>query len=52
MISVPWGTIDDAIGQAGSLENKVVIDTTNQFGPGGVVTFPGGKRRPNTTPPG
>jgi 8-hydroxy-5-deazaflavin:NADPH oxidoreductase len=42
MVSVPWAMIDDAIDRAGSLENRIVIDTTNQFGPGGVVTFPGG----------
>ncbi len=42
MVSVPWPMIDDAIDRAGSLENKVVIDTTNQFSSGGVVTFPGG----------
>src|SRR5436190_11939540 len=34
VLSVPWGTIDDALGQAGSLAGKIVIDTTNQFGPG------------------
>jgi 8-hydroxy-5-deazaflavin:NADPH oxidoreductase len=34
MISVPWGTIDQALGEAGSLTGSIVIDTTNQFGPG------------------
>src|SRR5436309_2610934 len=34
VLSVPWSTIDDALGQAGSLEGRIVIDTTNQFGPG------------------
>jgi 8-hydroxy-5-deazaflavin:NADPH oxidoreductase len=43
MVSVPWAMLDDAIGQAGSLDAKVVIDTTNQFGSGGVITFPGGQ---------
>lgn len=42
MVSVPWGMIDDAIARAGSLDGRIVIDTTNQFGPGGLVTFPGG----------
>jgi predicted dinucleotide-binding enzyme len=42
IVSVPWGMVDDAIAKAGSLAGRVVIDTTNQFGPGGVVTFPGG----------
>jgi 8-hydroxy-5-deazaflavin:NADPH oxidoreductase len=34
ILSVPWGAIDDALGQGGSLAGKIVIDTTNQFGPG------------------
>jgi 8-hydroxy-5-deazaflavin:NADPH oxidoreductase len=34
VVSVPWGAIPEALEQAGSLEGKVVIDTTNQFGPG------------------
>jgi 8-hydroxy-5-deazaflavin:NADPH oxidoreductase len=34
ILSVPWGTIDDALAQAGSLEGKILIDTTNQFGSG------------------
>jgi predicted dinucleotide-binding enzyme len=34
VLSVPWGAIPEALEQAGSLEGKVVIDTTNQFGPG------------------
>jgi predicted dinucleotide-binding enzyme len=37
--SVPWGTIDEVLRQAGSLSDKVVIDTTNQFGSGGVETL-------------
>jgi predicted dinucleotide-binding enzyme len=35
VLAVPWPAIDDAIGQAGSLDGKVVIDTTNPFGAGG-----------------
>lgn len=42
MLSVPWGTIDVALGQAGSLDSKIVIDTTNQFSPNGVETLPDG----------
>jgi 8-hydroxy-5-deazaflavin:NADPH oxidoreductase len=34
ILSVPWGTIPEALAQAGDLSGKVVIDTTNQFGPG------------------
>jgi predicted dinucleotide-binding enzyme len=35
ILSVPWPLIDDAIAHAGSLDGKVVIDTTNPFGAGG-----------------
>ena len=35
VLSVSWTLVDDVLAQAGSLEGKVVIDTTNQFGPGG-----------------
>jgi 8-hydroxy-5-deazaflavin:NADPH oxidoreductase len=34
MLAVPWGVIDQALKEAGSLAGKVVIDATNQFGPG------------------
>ncbi len=34
ILSVPWGVIPEAPDQAGDLSGKVVIDTTNQFGPG------------------
>ena len=40
VLSVPWPMIDDALAQAGPLDGKIVIDTTNQFGPNGLVTFP------------
>jgi predicted dinucleotide-binding enzyme len=32
VISVPWGELPSVIEQLGSLESKIVIDTTNQFG--------------------
>jgi hypothetical protein len=32
VLSVPWDAIDSALEQAGSLEGKIVIDTTNQYG--------------------
>jgi 8-hydroxy-5-deazaflavin:NADPH oxidoreductase len=32
IFSVPWDLIDEAIEQAGPLEGKIVVDTTNQFG--------------------
>lgn len=40
LLSVPWRLIGEALEQAGSLEGKVVIDTTNQFGPGGPQPLP------------
>jgi predicted dinucleotide-binding enzyme len=33
--SVPWVLIDDAVAQAGPLDGKIVIDTTNQYARGG-----------------
>ena len=39
--SVPWRLIDDVLEQMGPLEGKVVIDTTNQFGAGGVEDLGG-----------
>jgi predicted dinucleotide-binding enzyme len=35
LFSVPWRIIDDVLEQTGSLEGRIVIDTTNQFGAGG-----------------
>ena len=43
VLSVPWRLIDDAIAQAGGLSNKIVVDTTNQFGPHGLVALPPGQ---------
>jgi predicted dinucleotide-binding enzyme len=34
VLSVPWGAIGQALEQAGSLQGKIAVDTTNQFGPG------------------
>ena len=34
ILSVPWGAIPAALEQAAGLRDKVVIDTTNQFGSG------------------
>jgi predicted dinucleotide-binding enzyme len=41
VISVPWGLIDDVLADMGSLEGRVVVDTTNQFGPGGALDLGG-----------
>jgi predicted dinucleotide-binding enzyme len=43
LFSVPWTRIDEVIGEMGDLDGKVVIDTTNQFGPSGVEELPEGK---------
>jgi 8-hydroxy-5-deazaflavin:NADPH oxidoreductase len=32
VLSVPWDLLDAALAQAGSLDGKIVIDTTNQYG--------------------
>jgi 8-hydroxy-5-deazaflavin:NADPH oxidoreductase len=34
MLAVPWGAIDRALEDAGSLAGKVVVDATNQYGTG------------------
>jgi hypothetical protein len=34
VISVPWSALPDALEQAGSLEGRIVVDTTNPFGAG------------------
>ena len=41
LFSVPWRIIDDVLDQTGSLEGRIVIDTTNQFGAGGVEDLAG-----------
>jgi hypothetical protein len=39
VLSVPWGVIDQALAAAGPLAGRIVVDTTNQFGPGGVLNL-------------
>ena len=34
VLSVPWGVISLALEEMGDLGGKIVVDTTNQFGPG------------------
>jgi 8-hydroxy-5-deazaflavin:NADPH oxidoreductase len=41
VLSVPWGAIDEALDAAGSLDGRVVVDTTNQFSRGGPVDLGG-----------
>jgi 8-hydroxy-5-deazaflavin:NADPH oxidoreductase len=38
VLSVLWDSIDEALSQTGSLEGKIVIDTSNQFGS---ISLPG-----------
>jgi predicted dinucleotide-binding enzyme len=40
VLSVPWDAIPDALAQAGPLDGRVVVDTTNQYGRG-VLPAPG-----------
>lgn len=42
VISVSWDAIDDALEQTGSLQGRIVVDTTNQFGEAGLIDL-GGK---------
>jgi predicted dinucleotide-binding enzyme len=41
MLSVPWTAVDDVLVETGPLDGKVVIDTTNPYGPGGVQDLGG-----------
>ena len=41
LFSVPWRLIDEVLEQTGSLDGRIVIDTTNQFGAGGVEDLAG-----------
>src|SRR4051795_6627293 len=45
LFSVPWPRIDGVLEEIGddALDGKVLIDTTNQFGPDGLVELPEGK---------
>ena len=42
LLTVPWAGVEEALAAAGPLNGKIVIDTTNQFGPGGVAQLPHG----------
>ena len=44
LLSVPWSALDEVIAQLGdAVAHKVVIDATNQYGPGGQIRLPGGQ---------
>jgi 8-hydroxy-5-deazaflavin:NADPH oxidoreductase len=40
LFSVPWSRIDEVIAETGGLDEKVVIDTTNQYAAGGLEELP------------
>jgi predicted dinucleotide-binding enzyme len=42
VFAVPWRLIDDVLAETGPLAGRVVVDTTNQFGAGGVQQLPDG----------
>lgn len=42
LFSVPWAVIPVVLEEAGPLEGKIVIDTTNHFARGRIEQFPGG----------
>ncbi len=43
VVSVPWTALDEVLPElGGALAGRVVIDTTNQYGPGGVEPLPEG----------
>jgi predicted dinucleotide-binding enzyme len=41
MLSVPWTAVDEVLAKVGPLDGKVVIDTTNPYGSGGVQDLGG-----------
>jgi 8-hydroxy-5-deazaflavin:NADPH oxidoreductase len=45
LFSVPWTRVEEVLSEIGdeALDGKVVIDTTNQFGPSGVEELPSGQ---------
>jgi 8-hydroxy-5-deazaflavin:NADPH oxidoreductase len=49
VLSVPWTAVELALEQAGSLEGKIVIDTTNQFGASGWQELDGTAARLNAS---
>ena len=42
-ISVPWRLLDEVLEQLGSLDGKIVVDTTNQYGAAGPEDLPIGR---------
>jgi predicted dinucleotide-binding enzyme len=42
ILAVPWSLVERAVEEAGGLARKTVIDTTNQYGGGGLESLPEG----------
>jgi predicted dinucleotide-binding enzyme len=42
ILSVPWRLVDQVLAEVGGLDGRIVVDTTNQYGPGGLESLPGG----------
>jgi len=42
ILSVPWRLVDEVLAEVGGLDGRIVVDTTNQYGPGGLESLPGG----------
>jgi len=42
MLSVPWRLVDEALEAAGPLDGRILLDTTNHFGPTGLEELPDG----------
>jgi predicted dinucleotide-binding enzyme len=43
LLSVPWSRVEEVIREAGGLAGAIVIDTTNQYGGGGLEELPQGR---------
>lgn len=41
VVSVPWPALSEVVEQTGDLSGRVLIDTTNPYGPAGLVTLSG-----------
>jgi 8-hydroxy-5-deazaflavin:NADPH oxidoreductase len=42
LLSVPWSRVEEVVAEAGGLDGKIVIDTTNQYAAGGLEELPAG----------
>jgi predicted dinucleotide-binding enzyme len=42
ILSVPWRLIDEVLAEVGGLDGRIVLDTSNQYGAGGLESVPDG----------